>query len=509
MPVSFNYIPANLRLGLVWAELDPSQGGTFVQDRRSAIVGHPASGNTNDANTWVYCPSADWAAARYGAGSQIAAMVRAFRRANAFDELWVCPVAEPSGGTAASGSIEVTSAPTAAGTLALYIAGQRLQIAIAASDDAAGVATKIKNAIDAATSLPVSATVLTDTVTITAAFKGVAGNSIDIRHSYRGMQGGESLPAGLAMTITAMSSGAGAPDIDTAMTNLGDLPFEHVVLGWNDDATLDDFDAEFSFQNDAGRWGWLRQLYGHVHTAVDGSASALTTWGNARNGPTMGTWGLYGSPTPFWERAAVWGAVHHRSLLNDPARPLRTLELTGVLAPEEKDRLTASQKNTLLFDGISVSMETPDGRCLVHQSITNYQKNAYATADDSLLKVQTLATNAYLLRSMKQRIESRFPRHKLANDGTRFGPGQAVCTPSMARAELVAQYREHEFLALVENAAAFKANLIVERDVTNPNRLNVLYPPDLVNQLDVFAVVNQFRLQYSQQASADASVPLI
>jgi len=36
----------------------------------------------------------------------------------------------------------------------------------------------------------------------------------------------------------------------------------------------------------------------------------------------------------------------------------------------------------------------------------------------------------------------------------------------------------------------------VERDATNVNRLNVLFPPDYVNQLRVFAVLNQFRLQY-------------
>ncbi|WP_342230296.1 hypothetical protein, partial [Yersinia enterocolitica] len=32
-----------------------------------------------------------------------------------------------------------------------------------------------------------------------------------------------------------------------------------------------------------------------------------------------------------------------------------------------------------------------------------------------------------------------------------------------------------------------------------PNRLDVLFPPDYVNQLRVFAVLNQFRLQYSEE----------
>ena len=44
----------------------------------------------------------------------------------------------------------------------------------------------------------------------------------------------------------------------------------------------------------------------------------------------------------------------------------------------------------------------------------------------------------------------------------------------------------------------FKAHLIVERDPNNPNRVNVLYPPDLINQLRIFAVLAQFRLQYDR-----------
>ena len=51
---------------------------------------------------------------------------------------------------------------------------------------------------------------------------------------------------------------------------------------------------------------------------------------------------------------------------------------------------------------------------------------------------------------------------------------------------------------LVENLRQFKAHLIVERDSDNPNRVNVLYPPDLINQLRIFAVLGQFRLQYDR-----------
>jgi phage tail sheath gpL-like len=44
---------------------------------------------------------------------------------------------------------------------------------------------------------------------------------------------------------------------------------------------------------------------------------------------------------------------------------------------------------------------------------------------------------------------------------------------------------------------AFRAHLIVQRNADDPNRLDVLFPPDLVNQLRIFAVLAQFRLQYA------------
>jgi phage tail sheath gpL-like len=68
------------------------------------------------------------------------------------------------------------------------------------------------------------------------------------------------------------------------------------------------------------------------------------------------------------------------------------------------------------------------------------------------------------------------------------------------RGELLAAYSDMELDGIVENAKAFAAALIVERDTNNPNRVNVLLPPDYVNQLRVFALLNQFRLNYSASA---------
>jgi phage tail sheath gpL-like len=75
-------------------------------------------------------------------------------------------------------------------------------------------------------------------------------------------------------------------------------------------------------------------------------------------------------------------------------------------------------------------------------------------------------------------------------------------TPKTIRGELIAEYESMERVGLVENLSTFAQYLIVERDEINPNRVNVLFPPDYVNQLRIVALRNEFRLQYSAEMSA-------
>jgi phage tail sheath gpL-like len=204
------------------------------------------------------------------------------------------------------------------------------------------------------------------------------------------------------------------------------------------------------------------------------------------------------SPTPTWNWAAAYAAKAARALLNDPARPLQTLELETCLPAPKHQRFDKAQCNNLASVGLATQSTNANNIPAIMRESTTYQKNLYGQLDDAYELVPTLATLAALFRSQRHAITSKYPRHKLADDGTRFGAGQAIVTPKIIKAELIAQYRFDEFLGRVENAQAFKQNLIVERDPNDPNRVNVLYPPDLINQLRIFAVLAQFRLQYNR-----------
>ena len=63
--------------------------------------------------------------------------------------------------------------------------------------------------------------------------------------------------------------------------------------------------------------------------------------------------GFNDSPSPSYIWAADLAGTAAVSLRADPARPLQTLALSTVLAPPLHSRFDLSDRNTLLWDGVS------------------------------------------------------------------------------------------------------------------------------------------------------------
>jgi phage tail sheath gpL-like len=504
---------------LYWVEVDPSMAGYPRSRLTSLIIGTMLPTGTAIPDVPIPVPSQADARQLFGYGSMLDGMVESFTRNNFAQELWVVPIAEAAAGVAAFASMTVTAKATAAGTLPVYISGRRVQVFVAEDDAIGEIATNIANAINADPSMPVIASqASTDAagILLTAKWKGVEGNDIDVRLAYGGALAAERVPVGLAITMPAtnkLTGGTGVVDIEDAITNLGDEIYEYVATGYTDSTTISLLETEYGF-TDEGRWGWLRQLYGHVFAAKRGAAGAdqsgysdLMLYGPSNNSGVLSVMGIEAhSPSPTWVWAAAYAAKAARALLNDPARPLQTLAMEGCLPPPKHQRFDMKQCNDLSGVGIATQGVNADGIPAIKRESTTYQKNLYGQGDDAYELVPTLATLAALFRSQRHAITSKYPRHKLADDGTRFGAGQAIVTPKIIKAELIAQYRADEFLGRVENAVAFKKNLIVERDPNDPNRVNVLYPPDLINQLRIFAVLAQFRLQYNRGVDTEIAL---
>jgi phage tail sheath gpL-like len=495
MTIPFKNIPSNIRVPLFYAEVDNSQANTGQINQRALIIGQITSAGVAVPNVPIISQGASDAITQGGPGSMLALMTAAYRLNDTFGEVWYLPVADDASAVAAVGSLNFTAAATAAGTLYLYIGGVRIAQPIITTQTAAQLATALAALINATPNLPVTAAVdgtTTSKVNITAINKGPCGNDIDLRLNYQGTRGGEVLPAGLATTIVQMTGGATAPTLTTALSNLGSQAFDFIACPYNDTTSLD---ALKSLLNDTtGRWAWNLQLYGHYFAAFRGTLGAQVTLGTGRNDQHGSIMGFYDSPTPNWIWAPALAAAAAVSLRADPALPVQTVAIQGVLAPPLASRFQLTDQNTLLYDGISTFNVADDGTVSIQNLITTYQKNAFGNADNSYLEIETMFTLAYVLRALKTMVTSKYARVKLAANGTRFAAGSAIVTPNIIRADLIAKYRELEYDGLVQNGDAFKEGLIVQQNTQNPNRVDVLFPGILINQLRIFALLNQFRL---------------
>jgi len=492
MTVPFSNIPANLRVPLFYAEVDNSQANSGAQTQRTLIIGQIVASGNGVVNVPVLGQGVSDAKAKGGLGSMLALMTDAYVRADDFGEVWFLPLADAAGGVAASGTVLIAGTPTATGVISLYIAGQLLSLTVTTGELAADIATALAALVNSSSDLPVTASAATATVTLTAKNKGLGGNEIDLRLNYQGSSSGEAIPAGLTLTLTQMASGATNPTLDTALANLGDEAFDFIVCPYTDTASLN---ALKNLLNDkTGRWSYANQVYGHVFAAQRGTVSALSTAGNARNNQHESIMGFYNSPSPAWIWAADVAGTAAVALRADPGRPLQTLTLSTVLAPPSPSQFILGERNTLLWDGISTFMVGSDGTVAIENLITTYQQNAFGAADDSYLQVETLFLLMFVLRAQRSLVTSKYSRVKLAANGTRFAPGSAIVTPNIIKADLIAQYGELEFNGYVQDAAGFAKGLIVEKNSINPNRVDVLWPGTLINQLRIFALLAQFRL---------------
>ena len=78
----------------------------------------------------------------------------------------------------------------------------------------------------------------------------------------------------------------------------------------------------------------------------------------------------------------------------------------------------------LLRDGISTFTVDPGGMVRIRRLVTTYQVSPNGADDISYLDLTTILTLGYLRYDWRNLVARKYPRHKLAIDGTAFGAGQ-------------------------------------------------------------------------------------
>jgi phage tail sheath gpL-like len=315
----------------------------------------------------VLVTSAADAGDKFGFGFPVHRMaISAFNGSNGV-ETWISPQSEVTG-TQASGDITVTGTATEAGTVYLYVAGDRVTASVANGDDATAIGDAIAAAINADDDLPITAVAAIGVVTTTAKDTSTFGNFVNLSLNW-GFN--ESLPAGVTVAFTQPTGGAGVPDIADALNGLGtgdaanEANYTDLCHTYGQDSgTLDDLSTYNGIGNDFV--GLYTKTVGRPFRVLDGDtttgSSSLTTLKALGDGRkldrTNGIIAAPGSPDHPSEIGATAIGVMARINNNVAAESYIGKVLPGVIAGETDgsgDRWTDEydNRNSALTSGIS------------------------------------------------------------------------------------------------------------------------------------------------------------
>lgn len=458
--ISFDQIPASIRKPGKYFEFNTTNAvRTLAANSQKMLIIAQKAEDSDAPLVPVQIYDDATAGALFGYGSQAQLMVQA-----------------------AGGKLELTGTATGAGVVSLTIADTSVAVAAASQDTAQNVLDELAAALNAEQSLPVSATVVTPEdpdgeggqvapppyLTLTAKNKGTTGNKITLSASCTA--------PGLTATVTKMSGGQKDPDITEALAAVFGADYTLYCLPW---AVQEQLTALREHLDKVS--GPLEQRRATAWLGSTDTLSLCTTLAGQLNSGRISLACLPGSPSLPETLSAAYCAVAASE--EDPARPLNTLVLTGVAVPPESFRLSRTEQEVALKNGVTPLEVGPGEVVQIVRAISTYTRNAAGATDISLLDMTTIRTLDYVARTVKERIDLRFPREKLS---TR--------TPPKVRSEVLDVLRQLEQLEIVEEVEANAAGVICERDLQDPNRLDCRIPSDVVNGLHVFAGVIDLRL---------------
>lgn len=473
MTVTVSAVPITTRKPGSYFDINTAAAklGLPVTADKIVLIGTQASTATATAAELVQVFSDSEARTYFGDGSPLALMVAALlEQAPYLSEVWVCPLDEEGAATAASGTITIAVSSLTAGTLVAWIGRHRVQLGVSADDADSDIATALAAAINADASLPFSAAAALAVVTLTAKVKGTAGNDWTWAAEYSG--------TGLTATIVQPSGGATDADIQDALDVIVNDEFQIYVVEYNDATSLDALVTHLDTQT-----GAIEQQDSIGVFSAQDTLSTVTTLASGRNSGLLSSPYMRGTRTHPYEVAAQYAAAIAAE--DDRARPLNFVELVGVVAPDDPtDRLSRTEQESCLSNGVAPLMEGPAGSVQIVRSITTYVQDAFGSDDDTLLDVQTMRVLFYVRYALRTSFQREFSQVKVADEAKTPNTTDPTKIKQFILGKLYQLEQDVGYLEGVEDHADL---LVVERDSTVVGRVNASIPADIVDGLHVFA----------------------
>ena len=418
----------------------------------------------------------------FGAGSVAHKAVEAALEANPNINLTVLPLDDAGGAAAAAGSLGVTGACTAAGSISFWIGDELIPVNVTVGDSAVTVCNNLKLAISqVASELPVTAGATgTNHVELTARNGGTVGNQIALS-----VKSSASL-AGTTLGITGMLGGSGDPVLGaygtpgTALAAVVGGSYNVYATTLPDSTNLGSLNTMLTFISGPVE---QRPAVGvFAYTDLVGTYAAVETLcGTTLNSGRM-TCGYcsYASDNlakaPQYKLAASYAALIAST--TDPVIPYDGLALTDMPAPSVIDRFTFAAKDDLLHNGVAPLYVAPGEQLAICRAISTYTKNTSGVPDPTLLDINTFRTLDYVREQVRERLTNVFQRAKLNQR-----------TINLMRAEVLDVLYVLEQAQIVQNVSKYESGVIVEQDLADVTRLDIAIPTNIVSGLHVIGAV--------------------
>lgn len=482
--ISFSQVPANAYASGVFVEQEhinrTVEAGPITQ--RVLLIGQANTGKTVDPAVIQPITSLAQARSRYGNGSMLALMAERALAVMGSVELFASAfgdsdMTEP---TAAVGTIVITGASTSAGVLSLYIAGQRVLVSVANETAATDIATAVAAAINANVNLPVTATSSTGTVTLTAKFKGIAGNQITVRQNVVSTDS-DSSPTGATVVCTDLSTGAGEPDISETLDAMGNVWYTTIGCGYISTTAYGKLKGKGDVLADPIEKKMFVSFMGSV-LDYDDYISLLgdlnSQWVSVCNVPL--------SESPAFEIAASVSGAASRGAQSDPARPARSLVLSGIRGANEG--WTYTMRNAAVIAGGGTTITGADDSVAIDDLVTTLTTDSLGNLEDAWRFVETV----YNIQSKIFQLDTTFSASPFAR-AVVVDDASVTAKPYAIRPKTVKAFA----VQLVDNwiaegwsreRDAIVSGIVAEIDAGNPGRINLLIPDVIAAGLKVVAV---------------------
>ena len=407
----------------------------------------------------------DDAASYFGPGSELHLMAIACFKANPTATVYA--IAITSAGTAAAGTLVFgAGVATTAGTVEVWIRGERVLASVAVGDSVTVIGEAVEAAINARTDLPVTANNVAGTVTVTAKNTGPRGNRISMRSRVTGAAAVTHTPA-----TGYLSAGATMDTPQAVLDSLASQRFHLIVSPHYTSTELAIYKSHVSTQ--AQPLNGQRQRF--VACSPDTLAASITLSDAVNEKRGQICWLEDPDDTPAMIAAGFAGAVAAK-LSADRAAPLDGLVITGLKSQYDiADVPLRTEQISALNNGLT-PLGTVDGTIVNVRSITSYHKDASSNPDYTVLDTHYVDVPDFIGDDIEGNFTSVFSGFKLGEDDEDgVPPGPKIATPNSVRDFIYSRLALYDNDKLI-NVVATKGSLVVEKDTQANGRLNADVP---------------------------------